>query len=203
MATITTHIMVFNFSRIFLFIRKFYRTEMDARQFLATILMFALTAASVAAQPELLPVGTNRPVRPLYFSVTAVDTNGLSSPWSNELVWTNGNNRLTNLYWTAPVAPAGLLDHYVLYWGFQSHVYLYSRALTSVTNQSWPLPQPPAIWQKTFSWLHAESLRSLSDSNNNNKIWVTNRITLCTVTGAPPGVAGFDRAGQIRWVRVQ
>ncbi len=165
---------------------------------LVGLCVLCVSVAKSQPLPPLPQVPALR-ARALYFAVTDVDSHGLSSAWSNELVWTNGSANLTNLSWDAPTGP---VDHYVLYWGYQSRTYIFSRRLTTATNQPWPIPPPPPIWQKTFTWLSLSDT-ALNRGLNGTNGWITNAITLCTITGAPPAAMAFDRAGQIRWTRIQ
>jgi hypothetical protein len=161
-----------------------------------------LCALCVSVANSQMPPPAAAGPHPLYFAVTDVDSNGLSSSWSNELVWTNGSANLTNLSWDAPTPIAAVagqggsngVDHYVLYWGYRSRTYIFSRNLSAATNQSWPLPTPPSIWQKTFNYLSGPSVTGP---------WSTNTAILCTVTGSLPNNAGYTRSGPIIWKRIQ
>jgi hypothetical protein len=148
-------------------------------------LLFAIFCMANAQMPSI----------PIYFAVTDVDVSNNESGFSNETVWPKGFSAPCNLTWEAPV---GVVDHYNIYFGYQSRIYTRVVSTKSAaTIQLFPIPQPPQptpIWQKSFSYLHATNVIGL---------WVTNNVPLCTVTGTPSALMSFDRAGQIQWKRIQ
>jgi hypothetical protein len=119
-----------------------------------------------------------------YFSVSSIDSNGVSSAFSQEAVCANG--KCTNLCWTAPSCA---VSHYRVFWGPASGVYLHQCDVSNQTSTVFPIPGAPLIFREFVTWQHSEDLIN----------WHNRTSTICLWTN--PLDHGFDRLGHIGYQR--